>query len=97
MPTNVGQHLPVKLVGLRLLAWPHLFLMRGDPITQKIFECLEDDARSMSAVSRISGVRRSTIYSWKVGDPGLANARAVLNAVGYDFQIVKVTDDDDIE
>ena len=67
----------------------HPGLVGADNITRTIFGLADAKGYSMSRLEKLTGITRKTFLDWKKGDgktmPSLANAVAVLNAMGFDL------------
>ena len=62
-----------------------------DPAVARLGDLLRPHAGDITAIAQRAGVSRQCVRKWlaNVRCPTVINLRAMLNAVGYDIQIVK--------
>ena len=67
-----------------------------DPVIDEVRTAIANSGENWSQIERTSGVTRTTLRNWFSGPtkrPQHATVRAVLRAIGYDFQLVTTVPD----
>ena len=64
-------------------------------VVKRLFRIIEKEQISISLLGRKSGVQREAIASWRyAGNPKLMSIEACLNALGYEFRIVSIKEEE---